>query len=87
MSLQNITEKAIAESIQDEKAFLLIVQPRSDGTAALFRVAPEKLDQIIGKALQVPEMKESLKGVKLAATSDGKGNITLTLGGKGKWQT
>lgn len=86
MGMVKLPEKEIATAFAAAD-YLLIVQKRADGKLDIRRATPEQIAKVIGDSLKIPGIKENLNNLKLTATSDGQGTVTIALGGKTEWKT
>lgn len=51
------------------------------------RVTPEQVAKVVGDTLEIQKIKENQNNVKLTATADAQGVVTLSLGGRTAWKT
>ena len=86
MSMVSLADKALAEAIESADN-VIVVRKRADGKNDLYRATPAQIAKVVGETLQVPGIKANLYALKLTALDDGRGVVTLSLGGKTEWQT
>lgn len=86
MGMVSLADKALAETFASAD-YVIVVRKRADGKNDLYRATPEQIAKVVGKTLQVPGIKANLNALKLTASDDGRGVVTISLGGKTEWQT
>lgn len=86
MGMVSLADKALAEAFESAD-YVIVVRKRADGKNDLYRATPAQIAKVVGETLQVPGIKASLNALKLTASDDGRGVVTLSLGGKTEWQT
>ena len=86
MGMVSLADKALAEAFESAD-YVIVVRKRADGKNDLYRATPAQIPKVVGETLQVPGIKANLNALKLTASDDGRGVVTLSLGGKTEWQT
>lgn len=86
MGMVSLADKALAETFESAD-YVIVVRKRADGKNDLYRATPAQIAEVVGETLQVPGIKANLNALKLTASDDGRGVVTLSLGGKTEWQT
>lgn len=86
MGMVSLADKALAETFESAD-YVIVVRKRADGKNDLYRATPAQIAKVVGETLQVQGIKANLNALKLAASDDGRGVVTLSLGGKTEWQT
>lgn len=86
MGMVSLADKALAETFESAD-YVIVVRKRADGKNDLYRATPAQIAKVVGETLQVPGIKTNLNALKLTASDDGRGVVTLSLGGKTEWQT
>lgn len=86
MGMVSLADKALAEAFESAD-YVIVVRKRADGKDDLYRATPAQIAKVVGETLQVPGIKANLNALKLTASDDGRGVVTLSLGGKTEWQT
>ena len=86
MGMVCLPDKSLAEAFARADS-LQVVRQRADGKKEIYRATPDQVAKVVGDSLKVPGMKENLNALKLTASDDGRGVVTLSLGGKTEWQT
>ena len=81
MGMVSLADKALAEAFESAD-YVIVVRKRADGKNDLYRATPAQIAKVVGETLQVPGIKANLN-----ASDDGRGVVTLSLGGKTEWQT
>lgn len=86
MGMVSLPDKSLAEAFASAD-YLLVVRQRADGKKEIYRATPDQVAKVVGETLQVPGIKANLNALKLTASDDGRGVVTLSLGGKTEWKT
>lgn len=86
MGMVSLADKALAETFESAD-YVIVVRKRADGKNDLYRATPAQIAKVVGETLQVQGIKANLNALKLTALDDGRGVVTLSLGGKTEWQT
>lgn len=86
MGMVSLADKALAETFESAD-YVIVVRRRADGKNDLYRATPAQIAKVVGETLQVSGIKANLNALKLTASDDGRGVVTLSLGGKTEWQT
>lgn len=86
MGMVSLADKALAETFESAD-YVIVVRKRADGKNDLYRATPAQIAKVVGEILQVQGIKANLNALKLTASDDGRGVVTLSLGGKTEWQT
>lgn len=86
MGMVSLADKALAETFESAD-YVIVVRKRADGKNDLYRATPAQIAKVVGETLQVQDIKANLNALKLTASDDGRGVVTLSLGGKTEWQT
>lgn len=86
MGMVSLADKALAEAFESAD-YVIVVRKRADGKNDLYRATPAQIAKVVGETLQVSGIKANLNALKLTASDDGRGVVTLSLGGKTEWQT
>nr|DAQ37711.1 MAG TPA: hypothetical protein [Caudoviricetes sp.] len=86
MGMVSLADKALAETFASAD-YVIVVRKRADGKNDLYRATPAQIAKVVGESLQVSGIKANLNALKLTASDDGRGVVTLSLGGKTEWQT
>lgn len=86
MGMVSLADKALAETFESAD-YVIVVRKRADGKNDLYRATPAQIAKAVGETLQVPGIEANLNALKLTASDDGRGVVTLSLGGKTEWQT
>ena len=86
MGMVSLADKALAETFESAD-YVIVVRKRADGKNDLYRATPAQIAKVVCETLQVPGIKANLNALKLTASDDGRGVVTLSLGGKTEWQT
>ena len=86
MGMVSLADKALAETFESAD-YVIVVRKRADGKNDLYRATPAQIAKVVGETLQVQGIKANLNAWKLTASADGRGVVTLSLGGKTEWQT
>lgn len=86
MGMVSLADKALAETFESAD-YVIVVRKRADGKNDLYRATPAQIAKVVGETLQVSGIKANLNALKLTASDDGRGVVTLSLGGKTEWQT
>ena len=86
MGMVKLPEKELATAFAAAD-YILIVQKRTDGKLDIRRATPEQVAKVVGDTLEIQKIKENQNNVKLTATADAQGVVTLSLGGRTAWNT
>lgn len=86
MGMVKLPEKELA-TVFAAADYILIVQKRTDGKLDIRRATPEQVAKVVGDTLEIQKIKENQNNVKLTATADAQGVVTLSLGGRTAWKT
>lgn len=81
MGMVSLADKALAETFESAD-YVIVVRKRADGKNDLYRATPAQIAKVVGEILQVTGIKANLNALKLTASDDGRGVVTLSLGGK-----
>ena len=84
MGMVKLPEKELATAFAAAD-YILIVQKRTDGKLDIRRATPEQVAKVVGDTLEIQKIKENQNNVKLTATTDAQGVVTL--GGRTAWKT
>lgn len=85
MGMVSLPDKSLADAFENAD-YLLVVRRREDGKNEVYRATPEQVSRVIGNILNVQGIKTNLNNLKVTASDDGRGTVTISLGGKTEWQ-